>query len=329
MYSSHQQQHSYQTPVHAYLSESSSSFSYCDSGEPSPFAISPSTTRRRRSSIHDDDASSQSMLHYYKDKPLRSNNRLNPLLKFLQRLFQEPWSLVGLLLLIGVVVGIRQRAHRAWVLREFHHAQSYQEAVQVWRRLQENHQGLSEDYDELYQAQTKWEARDVAWRQHVQALHNFTQQESRRAVLDKFGAGPHYVSIQVILPQDANPASALIHPDTPLSATPAYNSQHIRSFQVELAPLSDMPHATHLFLEQVSHKLWDRQAGFYVNHPHVMQAGPRTKAARQQFVDYNLEKLAFPEYSDKFPHVPWTLGYAGRPGGPSFYINKVRRRGWN
>lgn len=96
-----------------------------------------------------------------------------------------------------------------------------------------------------------------------------------------------------------------------------------------------MPHSVHLFLEQVSHKLWDN-AYFYLNGPHVMQGGPqahqsqventgldeRTLAMRP-FVDLQLDHLAFPEYSDEFPHVPWTVGFAGRPGGPDFYINKV------
>jgi hypothetical protein len=48
----------------------------------------------------------------------------------------------------------------------------------------------------------------------------------------------------------------------------------------------------------------------------------RTLAMRP-FVDLQLDHLAFPEYSDEFPHVPWTVGFAGRPGGPDFYINKV------
>lgn len=33
--------------------------------------------------------------------------------------------------------------------------------------------------------------------------------------------------------------------------------------------------------------------------------------------------LAWQEYSEKFPHVIYTLGYAGRPGGPAFYISTV------
>jgi hypothetical protein len=138
----------------------------------------------------------------------------------------------------------------------------------------------------------------------------------------RFGPGPHHVSIQVVLPSD-NPSPIIVNPDTQLLELPKYDPSSIRSFQVELAPLSEMPHAVHLFLEQVSHGLWDKMSSFYVNHEHVMQAGPRTREARQHFTDYNLEKLAFPEYSHAFPHNQWTLGYAGRPGGPSFYINKV------
>ena len=35
------------------------------------------------------------------------------------------------------------------------------------------------------------------------------------------------------------------------------------------------------------------------------------------------EGLAFQEYNPGFPHVKHTLGYAGRPGGPEFYISTV------
>ena len=106
-----------------------------------------------------------------------------------------------------------------------------------------------------------------------------------------------------------------------------------------MAPLEEMPHAVHLFLEQVAHKLWDN-GWFYLNGPHVFQAGPQVPddeeyetllekgvdertLALKPFKDLQLDSLAFPEYSDKFPHLPWTLGFTGRPGGPDFYINKV------
>ena len=33
--------------------------------------------------------------------------------------------------------------------------------------------------------------------------------------------------------------------------------------------------------------------------------------------------LAWQEYSPAFPHTRYTLGYAGRPGGPAFYVSTV------
>jgi Cyclophilin type peptidyl-prolyl cis-trans isomerase/CLD len=117
-----------------------------------------------------------------------------------------------------------------------------------------------------------------------------------------------------------------------------------------MAPLDVMPHAVHLFLEQVAHGLWDN-AWFYLNGPHVLQAGPQVEEEAEEsylanankeggsnieiaaadertlalkpFIDLELDTLAFPEYSDKHPHNKWTLGFTGRPGGPDFYINKM------
>merc|ERR1712150_153892 len=34
-------------------------------------------------------------------------------------------------------------------------------------------------------------------------------------------------------------------------------------------------------------------------------------------------EVFFQEYSDRFPHETYTLGFSGRPGGPSFYINTI------
>lgn len=107
------------------------------------------------------------------------------------------------------------------------------------------------------------------------------------------------------------------------------------SFVVEMAPLDDVPHAVHVFLEQVQHGLWNG-CYFYLNGPHVIQAGPQLSeedeteddeeedrtTAMKPFVSQGLDKLAFPDYSENFPHLPWTLGFTGRPGGPDFYINK-------
>lgn len=135
----------------------------------------------------------------------------------------------------------------------------------------------------------------------------------------RFGPGPHFCQFALKFPDD---------PD---------GAPH-RTFVVQLAPLGSMPHAVHLFLEQVSHKLWDG-GWFYLNGPHVLQAGPQAEeeeverareaglsqraAAIRPFRELLLDSLSFAEYSDDFPHLPWTLGFTGRPGGPDFYINKV------
>lgn len=125
----------------------------------------------------------------------------------------------------------------------------------------------------------------------------------------RFGPGPHHVLFTVSIPTDEG------HSDT-------------GTFQVELAPLNEMPHANHLFLQQVYHELWDG-TWFYLNGPHVLQAGPQdweeetAGQSLKRFTETQLDKLSFPEYSHSFPHVPWTLGFTGRPGGPDFYINKA------
>lgn len=105
---------------------------------------------------------------------------------------------------------------------------------------------------------------------------------------------------------------------------------------IELAPIDAVPHAVHLFLEQVEHGLWNQSdASFYLHGDHVVQAGPKIDRAEEEhheeenyvrtslkmFQDVGLDTLAFPDYSEEYPHVEWTIGFAGRPGGPDFYIN--------
>jgi hypothetical protein len=132
--------------------------------------------------------------------------------------------------------------------------------------------------------------------------------------LSRFGAGPHHVQISVVLHESVDPTS---------NSSKKYADEDVQSFEVELAPIQDMPHSVHLFLEQVSHGLWNRREhlSFHVNTAHIIMAGPTSKEARQAFQIYGLSHLAYPEYSDSFPHEQYTLGFAGRPGGPSFYIN--------
>jgi len=85
---------------------------------------------------------------------------------------------------------------------------------------------------------------------------------------------------------------------------------------VETAPVAWMPHAVHVFLNAaVSLKQksgW--RCAFHRRAGHVLQAFISGAGA---------PGLAFQEYDARFPHEAYTLGFAGRPGGPAFYISTV------
>jgi len=230
-----------------------------------------------------------------------------------------------------------------------------------------------EAFNELLpEAQKKLEVhgvREDAFKDQVEWLMDRTRRESKRMVLERFGAGPHKVEITYEIKTDVNNESS---PKTQYS------------FVIEMAPLEFVPHAIHLFLEQVEHGLLDG-THFYLNGPHIVQSGPQPdwnemdgdnddsvntevaevdrisgsavdtiekyerKVARKKltfdddnyepyyttdelyeedkrtkkFQDLGLDELAFPDYDRRFPHVPWSVGFTGRPGGPDWYINKV------
>jgi hypothetical protein len=227
---------------------------------------------------------------FYKDKPRHKH----PLELVWSQLMKQNY-LVLALLGFSLFWSFHSRNQRAWLLREMQ-VKSVDEAVSLWNKMHSSHSEIASELDWTYGMQDTLEKRDDAWKHQVEILQNATKKESRRAVMDKYGDGPHQVELTVQVP-----------------------GKPVGSFVVELASLKLMPHAAHFFLEQVSHGLWNR-ATFGVNRVHVLQALPRN---RQLFREYDLDSMAFPEYSDQFPHKQWTLGYAGRPGGPSWYINKI------
>mmetsp|Transcript_4227 Transcript_4227/g.6188 ORF Transcript_4227/g.6188 Transcript_4227/m.6188 type:complete len:160 (-) Transcript_4227:406-885(-) len=95
-----------------------------------------------------------------------------------------------------------------------------------------------------------------------------------------------------------------------------------------MANVKDMPHTVYMFLQQVHHKLWDG-CSFHRNAGHVLQAGPTRnfKTPPQgahlldKFRSSRLESVKFQEYSTRYPHEKYTLGFAGRPGGADFYVS--------
>ena len=165
-------------------------------------------------------------------------------------------------------------------------------------RLQEENRELQKEKDELRiklesfdpKAVEKQATREKAMMRQIELLQNATQRESKRAIVEHFGEGPHHIKISLKLPGDEEGAEHYI--------------------VIEMAPLDLMPHAVHLFLEQVAHHLWDN-AKIYLNGPHIIQAGPqdylgdREGSALQRFLDTKLDKLSFPEYNPEYPHLPY------------------------
>lgn len=196
--------------------------------------------------------------------------------------------------------------------------------------LEKENRQLQKERDELrikYEGPDKKEEearllmREKAFQEQVFMLQEATRKESRRTVLERFGTGPYEVEFAFEI-EDGE-----------------------KSFVIEMAPLDEVPHAVHTFLEQVDHGLWVGCA-FYLNGPHVLQLGPSTtetedeteevteeeeteeeyddrESAMKPFRMQGLDSLAFPDYSPNFPHDAWTVGFTGRPGGPDFYINKA------
>ncbi|KAL7529841.1 hypothetical protein ACHAXR_003190, partial [Thalassiosira sp. AJA248-18] len=58
-------------------------------------------------------------------------------------------------------------------------------------------------------------------------------------------------------------------------------------------------------------RTWKKGA-FHRNAGHVLQAIAKSDIT---------ERMPFQEYSKEYPHKKGTLGYAGRPSGPEFYVS--------
>jgi hypothetical protein len=81
------------------------------------------------------------------------------------------------------------------------------------------------------------------------------------------------------------------------------------AFTIELAPSALQPHSIYTFMEIARH--WAGGA-FHRIAPHVLQVMVKT---------HIIKHLAFQEYSPEYPHRERTVGYAGRPSGPAWYVS--------
>lgn len=80
---------------------------------------------------------------------------------------------------------------------------------------------------------------------------------------------------------------------------------------IELAPSELVPHSIYTFLEIARN--WNSGA-FHRIAGHVLQVMVHGNSVKH---------LAFQEYSPDFPHKKGTVGYAGRPSGPAWYVSTV------
>ena len=129
------------------------------------------------------------------------------------------------------------------------------------------------------------------------------QEATRRLLGARYGTEEPY-RVKVVLEfQDTIPDFAEKGPDG--------------SILLEMAPSRLQPHSVFSFLEvarQYKGGAFHRIAG------HVLQV----------MVKGNFPHLAFQEYSSEYPHEERTVGYAGRPSGPAWYVsiqNNVRNHG--
>jgi len=95
------------------------------------------------------------------------------------------------------------------------------------------------------------------------------------------------------------------------------------AFVVELAPLEKMGHSVYLFMRMVDSDLW-KDSVILHRADHLLYVAPFTSAGSDKtelFRERNIDRLLFPEYNDDYKHEKYTIGFAGRPGGPEFYFN--------
>mmetsp|Transcript_10418 Transcript_10418/g.14714 ORF Transcript_10418/g.14714 Transcript_10418/m.14714 type:complete len:300 (-) Transcript_10418:105-1004(-) len=121
------------------------------------------------------------------------------------------------------------------------------------------------------------------------------QDATRKLLAKRYGkAEPYHVKVELEFQKSM--------PDFDANGPAGY-------FVIELAPSHLQPHSIYSFLEIARH--WKKGA-FHRNAHHVLQVMVQKTP---------VQHLAFQEYSDEYPHKKGTVGYAGRPSGPAWYVS--------
>lgn len=153
----------------------------------------------------------------------------------------------------------------------------------------------------------------------VDVLERDIQKTSAQLAAHNFGSAPYQVKVSLSDIRDVT-----------------------SSFVVELAPLSEMPHAVYHFLQMVDRNLWEglsfmlgsgtamgistgeAPADYWVAQPLAMDIKHgRNSWEIGRFEAANLTQLAFTEHSANYPapgKYKYSVAFSGHPGGPGFYI---------
>ncbi|GBG28892.1 Hypothetical Protein FCC1311_051132 [Hondaea fermentalgiana] len=173
-------------------------------------------------------------------------------------------------------------------------------------------QGKLEDRSEEEawgEEKAKLQARDRAMQKRLERVEDGMAKLSRHVLRETFGsAEPYRVRMTVRFPE-------------------SMGAPYEQDILFEMAPSEHVPTGVLYFMNQVEAGLWDG-CSFIRNAHHVLQASPQSTekhGLHRRFKELPMQgsSIAFQEYSDKYKHTKYTIGLAGRPGGPDFYISTV------
>eukprot|EP00484_Ammonia_sp_Unknown_P003448 CAMPEP_0197077550 /NCGR_PEP_ID=MMETSP1384-20130603/212676_1 /TAXON_ID=29189 /ORGANISM="Ammonia sp." /LENGTH=336 /DNA_ID=CAMNT_0042516415 /DNA_START=46 /DNA_END=1056 /DNA_ORIENTATION=+ len=143
----------------------------------------------------------------------------------------------------------------------------------------------------------EWDSNDLSWIRDIQS-------NDKRSLQLQYGESPIRVLIET----------------------------NLGRITLEMAPIRSMPHTVRYFVTLIQTGFWNG-CHFFRNANHVIQANchRRNKQNVHALRDGDDGKLketpsiAFQEYDESLPylHQKYSIGLAGRPGGPDFYINLV------
>jgi len=147
--------------------------------------------------------------------------------------------------------------------------------------------------------------RESLLKERIERLEKEIQRISSIEIIERFGEGPYRVEFDITILRIDGDMKKKFH----------------GTFVVEMAPLVEMPHSVYTFLHMVDNKLWDNTS-FVHQSEHIILAQPVSPkgSKHEQFENTEGTSLLFQEYSENFPHIKYTLGFAGRPGS-YFYIS--------